>query len=169
MFNFVTSTEKGFINASKVCQSACELKPTSNQERELIDSIVKNATVQEKYRKIIARSCRTIRVQSARGGKYGSNNGFDHILLGKDGSIVIIDSKQLRNGAVQVSNKAAGNSNQLSRDWIRKVVGQLPDKNVARQINNSLEKETLKPLLLALINVMGTIKLVPVKIPNKNK
>lgn len=38
--NIAISTNKGFINASKVCKSACELKPTNAAEKDLIEKIV---------------------------------------------------------------------------------------------------------------------------------
>jgi filamentous hemagglutinin len=37
-------------------------------------------------------------LQSLDGGKYGSNNGFDHVYMGDDGSVMILESKQLKGG-----------------------------------------------------------------------
>ncbi|MDG6894669.1 hypothetical protein [Volucribacter amazonae] len=102
-------------------------------------------------------------------GKYGSNNGFDHVLMGKDGTIIIIDSKQLRNGAIQVSNNAAGNSNQLSRKWIANVAGKLPNEDIKKQILQSLDENKMKTIVAGVDKRDGTIKLIPVKIPDKTK
>lgn len=51
-----------------------------------------------------------------KGGKYGSNNGFDHVWVAKDGSVTILsDSKQITNGTVKLSSNAAGGNTQLSK------------------------------------------------------
>ena len=45
------------------------------------------------------------------GGKYGGNNGFDHVWQAADGSVVlIVESKQIRNGTVQLNPNGAGGS-----------------------------------------------------------
>ncbi|TCK01874.1 hypothetical protein EV694_0508 [Volucribacter psittacicida] len=168
----VTSTDKGYVNPSKVCQSACELKPTSNQERDLIESIVKNGDrTGVKTEQLITSLAERSGFEVISDGKYRGNNGFDHVLVGKDGSIVIIDSKQLRNGAIQVSNNAAGNSNQLSPEWISVVAGKLAkqDNEMSKQIQQSLKANKVKTIVAGVDKRDGTIKLIPVKIPDKVK
>lgn len=60
-------------------------------------------------------------------GKYGSNNGFDHVLIkaADDGSVLILDSKQMKNMATKVEMNAAGGFPQLSDEWIDQVVQNL--------------------------------------------
>ena len=105
------------------------------------------------------------------GGKYGSNNGFDHVLVGKDGSVVIIDSKQIKtNGAIQVSSKGAGNTNQLSEKWIKEVVYKLPNNDPVRIAieNTELQKKPIKTIIAGVDKSNGKVVLLPVKVPNKH-
>jgi len=110
-----------------------------------------------------------------KGGKYRANNGFDHVWQAKDGSIVIVDSKQLKNGALQVSTKGAkyGDdfTNQLSEDWITAVEKQLPrDGEVRRAFELARESDSpIKTIIVAVDKSDKTVKIIPVKIPNKSR
>jgi len=43
------------------------------------------------------------------GGKYGSNNGFDHVLQATDESVIIVvDAKQMNSGSFSLSSNSAG-------------------------------------------------------------
>ncbi len=122
------ATSNGFINAQKVRDLAYVLKPTNELEKKLLDDIVSSGDLtgsktEQLFNSLAERS--GYKVQD--GGKYRANNGFDHVWQAKDGSIVIVDSKQLRNGALQVSTKGAGGTNQLSKGWIEAVVRKLPE------------------------------------------
>lgn len=87
----------------------------------------------------------------------------------KDGSIVIVDSKQLKNGALQVSTKGAGGTNQLSEDWVNVVTAKLPDEDPVKKAMKIVEYKglTVKTMIVAVDKSDKTIKIIPVKIPNK--
>ena len=85
------------------------------------------------------------------GGKYGSNNGYDHVIIFKDAQgntnlTMIVDSKQLGPKGVKLDPNAAGGKMQMSGEWDDVVLNRL-DKNgeaykavVAAQKNGSLVK-----------------------------
>ena len=172
--NIAVATKSGYINSTKICDSACILKPTSNTERALIDDIVKNGDpLGSKTEGLIADLAKRSGYTPLKGGKYGTNNGFDHVLLGKDGTVVIIDSKQIKNGAVKVNTNGASLNGektiQLSENWIKAVYEKLPDGDpVKNAINNALDtKKTIKAIIAGVDKSDTSIKLIPVEIPNK--
>ena len=170
--NIAVSTDKGFINGTKVCGASCEIKATSKAEQALIDDIVKNGDIKGgKTESLIHDLAKRSGYEPLQGGKYGSNNGFDHVLVGKDGSVVIIDSKQIKtNGAIQVSSKGAGNTNQLSSEWINAVLEKLPNNDPVRIAieNTELQKKPIKTIIAGVDKSNGKVVLLPVKVPNKH-
>jgi len=61
------------------------------------------------------------------GGKYGSNNGFDHVFQNPDGTVtILLDSKPINaSGATRLDPAAAGNQMQLSNAWVESVLSNL--------------------------------------------
>ena len=93
------------------------------------------------------------------GGKYGGNNGFDHVWQAADGSVVlIVESKQIRNGTVQLNPNGAGGYTQMSEDWIRQVITNLPDnhptKNILREAVRSGKIKTYEIYIFILVRIM---------------
>ena len=170
--NIAVSTDKGFINGTKVCGASCEIKATSKAEQALIDDIVKNGDIKGgKTESLIHGLAKRSGYEPLQGGKYGSNNGFDHVLVGKDGSVVIIDSKQIKtNGAIQVSSKGAKDTNQLSSKWINAVLRELPENDPTKLAIKNAEKngKSIKTIIAGVDKSNGKVVLLPVKIPNKN-
>ncbi|WP_288532446.1 hemagglutinin repeat-containing protein [uncultured Haemophilus sp.] len=170
--NIAVSTDKGFINGTKVCGASCEIKATSKAEQALIDDIVKNGDIKGgKTESLIHGLAKRSGYEPLQGGKYGSNNGFDHVLVGKDGSVVIIDSKQIKaNGAIQVSSKGAGDTNQLSSKWINVVSGKLSKNDPVRIAieNAELQEKPIKTIIAGVDKSNGKVVLLPVKVPNKH-
>ena len=169
--NIAVSTDKGFINGTKVCGASCEIKATSKAEQALIDDIVKNGDIKgSKTETLINALAKRSGYELLQGGKYGSNNGFDHVLVGKDGSVVIIDSKQIKNnGSIQVSSKGAGDTNQLSEKWIKEVVYKLPENDPTRTaIIKAIDNDkSVKTIIAGVDKSNGKVVLLPVRIPNK--
>ena len=168
----VVSSPGGSINATKVKQSTNVLNPTSTVEKSLVDDIVKNgdqsgAKTEQLINSIAQRSGFT----PIKGGIYNKGvNGFDHVLKAKDGTIVIMDSKQIsKSGTLSVSSKAAGNTNQLSPAWIEVVIDKLPDSDPAKiAIENAKRAgKPIKTIITAVDKQNGVIKIIPVEIPNK--
>ena len=109
------------------------------------------------------------------GGKYGSNNGFDLVLKGKDGAItVILDGKQLTSsGAVQLSNQGAGGTNQLSPGWVEQVIKNIRDTNpnspAIAAIQAAEKAGTLSIGVGGVNRTTGQLLVLPVTVPNKPK
>lgn len=157
-------------DSSKVCKAACELKPTSNAEKALIADIVKNGDKSGKKTELLIQDLADRSgYKVIDGGKYQGNKGFDHVLLGKDGTVIIVDSKQLRkDGSVQVSNNGLKNTNQLSEQWIKNVTRELNPNDPAKELLNvAIENNKVKTLVAGVDKTSGEIKLIPVQIPNK--
>ncbi|WP_394213387.1 hypothetical protein [Psychrobacter piscatorii] len=168
----VESTAKGFINATKVRESKNVLNPTNKAEKNLVDDIIKNSDQGgTKTEKLINSISSRSGFTPVKGGTYNKGvNGFDHVLLGKDGTVVIVDSKQIsKSGTLKVEPRAAGNTNQLSPAWIDTVRGKLPPKDPARvAIENAIKSnKPIKTVITAVDKQNGVIKIIPVKIPNK--
>lgn len=120
-----------------------------------------------KNRSFIRKCSKRIRWKSIIGG-YGSDNGFDHVIVFKDaqGNInltMVVDSKQLGQKGVRLDPKAAAGNMQMSGEWDDAVLNRL-DKNseaykgiTAAQNNGTLvkgvayvDKSTEKLLLIRI-------------------
>jgi len=67
------------------------------------------------------------------GGKVGSNNGFDSVLMNSDGTVtLVVDAKQMTNGTFKLGQTADG-SLQLSSTWIDSVMGKMDPLSPAYQ------------------------------------
>ncbi len=172
--NIAVSTNNGFINATKVCNAACEIKPTNTLEKKLLDDIIKNGDPKgAKTEQLINDLAQRSGYVPLQGGKYGSNNGFDHVLGANDKTVVIIDSKPLRNGTLQMSTDGASingqTTNQLSENWINAVIRNLPkdDPSKLAILDAIKEKKPVVTLVAGVDKANNKVFLVPVKIPNK--
>lgn len=159
-----------YSDSSKVCKAACELKPTSNIEKALIADIVKNGDKSGKKTELLIQDLADRSgYKVIDGGKYKGNQGFDHVLQGRDGTVIIIDSKQLRkDGSVQVSNKGIDKTNQLSEQWIKNVTRELNPNDPARGLLKvAIDNKKVKTLVAGVDKTSSEIKLIPVQIPNR--
>ena len=84
-------------------------------------------------------------LKSLPGGKYGSNNGFDHVFVDESGNtVILLDSKQLnKSGATKLNPNAAGDTMQMSNDWVKAVLGNLADSPAKTAVAAALENGTL--------------------------
>jgi filamentous hemagglutinin len=76
-------------------------------------------------------------------GKYGSNNGFDHVYkVGEKGkeTLLIVDSKQIKNSSFQLGTPGYGT--QLSEDWIEITAGRLPDGPTKQAVQEAIKNQT---------------------------
>ena len=104
------------------------------------------------------------------GGKYGGNKGFDHVWVTRDGSVVVIvESKQIKNGTVQLNSKGAGGFTQMSEPWIRQVINSLPDNDPTKKIIQEADfSGKLKTAVAGVDRQTGKAVILPVNIPSKH-
>ena len=99
------------------------------------------------------------------GGKYGSNNGFDHVLQATDGSVtIVVDAKQMNSGSFSLSNSGAGGVQQLSDQWIRNVLGAIDQTSQAyTAIDNAISSGTLYKAVMGVDKTTGKLMMVRIK------
>lgn len=99
------------------------------------------------------------------GGKYGSNNGFDHVLQNKDGSITILmETKQLPDGAARLNPSAAGGAMQMSDAWVMGVLDKLDRTSPAfKVITAARDNGTLFKGIIGVDRATGNLNMVRVK------
>ena len=165
------STVKGFLNATKGCTSGCTLSGLTKAEQDIAYeiAIVGDSTgrlTENLFTQIAQRTGTTVLA----GGKYGSNNGFDLVLQGANGEVtIILDAKQMTNGAFSLSSQAAGNSTQLSEAWVKNVLARLPDGSPAKDaVSRALQSNTLQTAVGGINKATGAVVVVPVKVPSKS-
>jgi filamentous hemagglutinin len=98
------------------------------------------------------------------GGKYGSNNGFDHVFQNADGTVtILLDSKQIVRGSTSLA-EGAGGKMQLSSDWIRNVLLKVDQTSPAYQaVNAALNNGTLVKGVAGIDRMTGALTVVRVK------
>ncbi|MFV5365351.1 DUF637 domain-containing protein [Acinetobacter oleivorans] len=134
--NIVKETKYGVISNRKLDKNAIDLD-LSVVTRGQVKQIAKNGdplgvktealfenVVKEQGGKVLS------------GGKYGSNNGYDHVIIFKDAQgntnlTMVVDSKQLGPKGVTLDPKAAGGNMQMSNEWDRAVLAKLDQNSEA--------------------------------------
>lgn len=79
------------------------------------------------------------------GGKYGSNNGYDHVVIFKDAEgntylTMVVDSKQLNSKGIVLNHNAAGGTMQMSDDWDEVVLNKLDENSEAYKVIRVAQK-----------------------------
>ncbi|WP_240637554.1 DUF637 domain-containing protein, partial [Neisseria meningitidis] len=104
------TTAQGYVSKTKIKIGQTELRVTAATDKQLLKAIGEGRDTTGKMTEQLFDSLAKqngFRVLS--GGKYGGNNGFDHVWQAADGSVVlIVESKQIRNGTVQLNPNGAG-------------------------------------------------------------
>ncbi len=157
-------TASGLINASKVCESGCLLPTVTASERALVESIVATGDRTGLKTEQLIEAIAKREGLTSYSAKYGSNNGFDHVLVAPDGTVtIIVDSKQMRNGTFRLSNGAEGHQ-QLSAAWINSVTNRLPLYSPAREkIRSALAGGSLRTAVAGVNKETGSIVIVPIR------
>lgn len=114
----------GYISGGKLNQSGYAITDLTETEKSLAQSIAngldsKGTLTEELVESVAARQG----LKPLEGGKYGSNNGFDHVYLNKDDEVVILESKQLNGGFTLT--KGVDDVVQMSNAWVSKVLNSL--------------------------------------------
>ena len=166
------ATQKGYVNKTKVTVNQTALKVTSKTDQDLVTRIAKG---EDKGGELTEQLFNSLAKQNGftviKGGKYGSNNGFDHVWVAKDGSVTILsDSKQITNGTVKLAPNAAGGNTQLSKAWIDAVIDNLAPNDPTRQILINADKAgKLKTAVTGVDRATGQAVIIPVNVPAKSK
>lgn len=162
--NLVISAEKGFINATKVAQGA-KIAAETSQELELVSQISLGLDTTGKLTEDLLRSmARRSGSKVLPGSKYGVDSGFDLVLKNTDGSITIVEAKQIKNGAIQLSPNGAGGNVQMSQDWINTVIGRLPEGDAKIALINQIQNSGIINTVVGGVDrTTGTVVIVPIK------
>lgn len=101
------------------------------------------------------------------GGKFRSDNGFDHVLMSAYGIVtLLVDSKQMRNGAFRLTSEAAGGGLQLSRIWIDTVLERLPEAAAAKiAVAAAIRTNRLRLAVSGVDRASQTVVIVPLSLP----
>ncbi|MCL6054125.1 DUF637 domain-containing protein [Neisseria meningitidis] len=164
------ATAQGYVSKTKIKIGQTELRVTAATDKQLLKAIGEGRDTTGKMTEQLFDSLAKqngFRVLS--GGKYGGNNGFDHVWQAADGSVVlIVESKQIRNGTVQLNPNGAGGYTQMSREWIKQVVKSLPDGSPAKAAVFKAEREgKLKTAIAGVDRQTGKAVILSVKVPSK--
>ncbi|HGH6601259.1 TPA: DUF637 domain-containing protein [Neisseria meningitidis] len=164
------ATAQGYVSKTKIKIGQTELRVTAATDKQLLKAIGEGRDTTGKMTEQLFDSLAKqngFRVLS--GGKYGGNNGFDHVWQAADGSVVlIVESKQIRNGTVQLNPNGAGGYTQMSEDWIRQVLDQLPDGSPAKAaVFKANQNGKLKTAIAGVDRQTGKAVILSVKVPSK--
>ena len=140
-----------------------------------IDDIIKNGDLngvktEALFDKILKENSQYIVLD----GKYGSNNGIDHLFIDQNtGTVWIVDSKQiasakiLEDGSTKVIENAAKNFRQLSPKWIKQMADTFPEGSIEKKIlEDAIKKQNVKTGIVGVNKKTGDILLLPVEISN---
>ncbi len=164
------ATAQGYVSKTKIKVGQTELRVTAATDKQLLKTISEGRDTTGKMTEQLFDSlAKQNGFKVLSGGKYGANNGFDHVWQAADGSVVlIVESKQIRNGTVQLNPNGAGGYTQMSEDWIRQVLDQLPDGSPAKAAVFKANKNgTLKTAIAGVDRQTGKAVILPVKVPSK--
>ncbi|HFC7657696.1 TPA: DUF637 domain-containing protein, partial [Neisseria meningitidis] len=164
------ATAQGYVSKTKIKVGQTELRVTAATDKQLLKAIGEGRDTTGKMTEQLFDSLAKqngFRVLS--GGKYGGNNGFDHVWQAADGSVVlIVESKQIRNGTVQLNPNGAGGYTQMSREWIKQVVKSLPDGSPAKAVVlKANQNGKLKTAIAGVDRQTGKAVILSVKVPSK--
>ncbi|HEZ4260541.1 TPA: DUF637 domain-containing protein, partial [Neisseria meningitidis] len=164
------ATAQGYVSKTKIKVGQTELRVTAATDKQLLKTISEGRDTTGKMTEQLFDSlAKQNGFKVLSGGKYGGNNGFDHVWQAADGSVVlIVESKQIRNGTVQLNPNGAGGYTQMSEDWIRQVLDQLPDGSPAKAAVFKANKNgTLKTAIAGVDRQTGKAVILSVKVPSK--
>ncbi|MFT0214106.1 VENN motif pre-toxin domain-containing protein [Pseudomonas sp. F1_0610] len=168
----VVASRNGFISSGKLNKSSILIDTATHNEDSLVNLVLRFGDKSGRLKEELVNSVfEKAGLNLLPGGKYGSNlqHGFDHVYKSADGAIHILDTKPKNIGGVQLSTKAAGDTNQLSSDWINAVINRLPDNDASKiAIKAAMDKGLpIKTYISTVDKVTGNIQIIAVDVPNK--
>jgi filamentous hemagglutinin len=163
----VAPTASGYVNATKVCESGCVLAATTPDQQALVSTILRNGDQSGQLTEKLINSIGSSEGYTIlSGGKYGGNNGFDHVFVDSSGNVtLLIDSKQINNGTFTLSPTGSGGNMQLSSAWIDSVLSKLdPTSPAYEAIEHARATGTLTTAVAGVDKSTGRVIAVPVKV-----
>ncbi|GEM_PF-3360097 len=164
----VSSTKGGFLSTSKVIKHSLldgKLNAAErNWAKQISNGFDKKGELSEKLVNSVARR----QGYKLLDGKYGGNKGFDHVLVGKDGVVIIVETKQFASkGAIQLGLSGPNNKVvQLENVWVNNVLQNLPQESPARTaVERANLSGNLKRVIAGFNRETGNLHFIPVK-PN---
>jgi filamentous hemagglutinin len=159
----VEPTAGGYVSGGKLSQSSYAITDLTDAEKSIAATIAtgvdKTGALTEDLVESVAQRQG---LQALDGGKYGSNNGFDHVYVGPDGSVIVLDSKQI-DGGFSLSTAADGIV-QMSDKWIYKVLDSLDKGSDAyNAVSKSIENGSLIKGVAGVDRSTGQLIIVKVK------
>ncbi|WP_211468421.1 hypothetical protein, partial [Collimonas silvisoli] len=162
----VSPVASGGVNATKVTGNGYALIDLTPAEANLAKQVAaqgdKSGAVTET---IVESVAQRQGLNSLEGGKYGSNNGFDHVLQNSDGTVtILIDSKQMTNGTFKLSQEGAGNAMQMSDEWVQNVLLRIdPTSPAFKAVDMARKNGTLVKGVAGVDRANGQVTIVRIK------
>ena len=171
--NSTAFTSNRNISASKISNNGVKLDVPKDLKPQITDIAKKGDLQGFKTEEVVNEILkRDPNVELLDSGKYGSNNGFDHVFRNKKtGEIWILDSKQIaKSGNMRVSNKGVDGTRQMSPDWVDNVLDKLDTKNQTRKaIESAINKGKINTGLVGVDRKTGELIFIPTRITNIKK
>nr|WP_257626252.1 hemagglutinin repeat-containing protein [Janthinobacterium sp. NKUCC06_STL] len=162
----VTYSASGRISSGKISKNSYSLIDLNVAEDAIVKDVINNkdklGTATEKLVEMVGERQG---LRSLDGGKYGSNNGFDHVFQNTDGSVtILLDSKQMTEAGAKLSPAAAGKTVQMSDEWVEKVLDNLVATSPAAiAIEKALRNGTLVKGVAAIDKSSGKLIILRVQ------
>jgi hypothetical protein len=162
----VSPSNSGGISAGKISGNGYALIDLTVAEQSIAQNVAMNGDPRGAVTEGLMNSVfRRQGMSELTGGQYGSNNGFDHVYMSKDGAVtIILDSKQITRGSLSLSTNGAGGQTQLSDAWVNEVLLRLDAKSPAAiAINDAIINGTLVKGVAGVDRATGKVMVVRVK------
>ncbi|MDH6457849.1 hypothetical protein M2102_001478 [Fusobacterium sp. PH5-7] len=163
----VSPNSSGTFNKTKIKNAGQEIIINSLEDKKLVQKIIKEGDRSgELTEELVNKLAKEKKYALIEGGKYGSNNGIDHILVSKDGSsLIILDSKQMsKDGTFSILKKGADGKNQLSPEWIEAVARKIKNTETKKLLLEKLKNNKINTGIIGVDKTNGKVILLPVEV-----
>ncbi|EIK94555.1 hypothetical protein PMM47T1_20718 [Pseudomonas sp. M47T1] len=158
----MSATDKGYISGGKIQESSYAITDLDATEVALAQQITggldKKGVLTESLVDSVAQRQGLTEIV---GGKYGNNNGFDHVYETSDGKVYLLESKQINGG---ISLGSTVNNVQMSSDWVSAVLSKLDSSSPAyAAVKNAVDDGTLVKGVIGVDRSTGKLVMVKLK------
>ena len=163
----VSPNPSGTFNKTKIKNAGQEIIINSLEDKKLVQKIIKEGDHSgELTEELVNKLAKEKKYVLIEGGKYGSNNGIDHILVSKDGSsLIILDSKQIsRDGTFSILKKGTDGKKQLSPEWIEAVARKIKNTETKKLLLEKLKDNKINTGVIGVDKTNGKVILLPVEV-----